>query len=132
MTMLLLVGLMQIFSVILCIVLVVAALIVLIWLSRGLWALLSRRKTMSYQLKMCTVCGKADCSEEKHTENNPTTIALKFKNPADARFFMSQLSDGWGENYVSLKWDTAKSFDTATEFEVEPFPRSTWFDSRLT
>ena len=46
-------------------------------------------------------------------------VTLQFKSKEDRSEFMSQLSDGWGEPFVSLEWDTTQKFDDCRKFEVE-------------
>lgn len=47
---------------------------------------------------------------------------LRFKTDEDKQEFMGQLSDGWGENWVSLDWGHPNvSFEEATVFDVEVF-----------
>jgi hypothetical protein len=75
-------------------------------------------------LKFCNICNRSDCSEERHQEDAPVAVVLKFKNRADRNFFMGQLSDGFGENHVTLAWDTTTLFEDATEFDVVPTPLS--------
>lgn len=36
-------------------------------------------------------------------------ITLEFKSAFDKKYFLGQLSDGWGENLVMLKWPKGKS-----------------------
>lgn len=53
----------------------------------------------------------------------PNEVLLTWDNPTAKRAFMSQLSDGWGENEVSLTsnpmWDpTLHPFDNIGEFHV--------------
>jgi hypothetical protein len=47
-------------------------------------------------------------------------VTLRFKTDEDKQEFMGQLSDGWGENWVSLDWGHPNvSFEEATVFDVE-------------
>jgi hypothetical protein len=36
-------------------------------------------------------------------------ITLEFKSAFDKRYFLGQLSDGWGENRVRLEWPKGKN-----------------------
>jgi hypothetical protein len=36
-------------------------------------------------------------------------ITLEFKSVFDKKYFLGQLSDGWGENLVGLEWPKGKS-----------------------
>lgn len=47
------------------------------------------------------------------------TIKFNFIDDEEAREFLGQLSDGWGENYVSLDWEG--DFDKADTFDVMVF-----------
>lgn len=55
-------------------------------------------------------------------------VTLEFENDAAKHVFMSQLCDGWGENWVDLEWPgmhgptPGEAFDRATVFRVEVFP----------
>jgi hypothetical protein len=50
-------------------------------------------------------------------------VLLRFKNAAHKKRFLSQLSDGWGENWVSLDWDyTAVSLAEAEVVDVTLSP----------
>jgi len=44
-------------------------------------------------------------------------VTLSFNNETEKNKFMGQLSDGWGENYCTLKWQG--NFDTANQFHIE-------------
>ncbi len=55
----------------------------------------------------------------KKKKGKEVVVLLKFKNKGVKDFFMSGLSDGFGENECSLKWKGA--FKNAKEFEVQPF-----------
>lgn len=46
-----------------------------------------------------------------------TEIKLHFKSDEEAEEFMSQLSDGWGEEYIGLTWKG--DFYQARSFNVE-------------
>jgi hypothetical protein len=48
-------------------------------------------------------------------------VTLSFRSKDQREEFMSQLSDGWGEPYVGLKWLEGIPFDEATQFFVEVF-----------
>jgi hypothetical protein len=52
---------------------------------------------------------------------NLNEVTLVFETPEARREFMSQLSDGWGEDFVSLKWPEGTPFDDCERFEVEVF-----------
>lgn len=66
-------------------------------------------------------------------------VTLEFENQAERDEFMGQLSDGWGENFVSLTWDELRwhneethdytekqDFDQVREFKVELLDTETW------
>lgn len=49
----------------------------------------------------------------------PERVTLCFKNKAHKHHFLGQLSDGWGENYVSLDWGwnvDGKAFNEKAKF----------------
>lgn len=35
----------------------------------------------------------------------PVTVTLRFRSEEERRYFMGQLSDGWGESEVELSWN---------------------------
>lgn len=49
------------------------------------------------------------------------TITLRFSSLAAKEYFMSQLSDGWGENFVELAWPWTDgvAFDDVEVFDVK-------------
>lgn len=49
-------------------------------------------------------------------EEYPAEVRLRFKTREEARKFMGQLSDGWGEEYVDLEWAWG-----STKFEDSEF-----------
>jgi hypothetical protein len=51
-------------------------------------------------------------------------VTFTFRNKAERDYFMGQLSDGWGENKVELKWPWRKGveFEDCTEFGIELAP----------
>lgn len=59
-------------------------------------------------------------------------VTLVFSTDEEKQEFMNQLSDGWGENYVSLRWigqrgsDPGGSFDRATLFMVHILEEDTF------
>lgn len=57
-------------------------------------------------------------------ENETVRVTLVFKNDEQKEFFMGQLSDGWGENECSLKWQG--DFHDAAEYEVDPTISEYW------
>lgn len=48
----------------------------------------------------------------------PIKVTLHFKNENEKQVFMDQLSDGIGENFVSLDWSDKKDFDDCYSFNV--------------
>lgn len=46
------------------------------------------------------------------------SVTLRFKNKEQRDYFMGQLSDGWGENHVALRW--RGDFYKAASFTVDP------------
>lgn len=55
----------------------------------------------------------------------PATVTLRFKSEYAKRYFLGQLSDGWGENHVDLKWGRT-DLDKAKVVDVRVF--SDWGD----
>jgi hypothetical protein len=48
-------------------------------------------------------------------------VTLEFKDEREKEYFLGQLSDGWGENYVELDWDSSKgNLEKASTVMVTP------------
>jgi hypothetical protein len=57
------------------------------------------------------------------------SVTLRFKTREQRDFFMGQLSDGWGENEVRLKWRGMKSnvsLDAVDVVDVDPTGTELW------
>lgn len=85
--------------------------------------------------KHCPQCGwlwdgKSDICPPCQTENNSVKhqVVFTFKSEDEKNHFIGQLSDGWGENYVSLSPLNDKSFYKATEFSVRLYDVEIDFD----
>ena len=49
-------------------------------------------------------------------------VVLKFRSEYEKNYFMGQLSDGWGENFVNLEWEgkDGNNFYSAEFYNVKP------------
>lgn len=57
----------------------------------------------------------------------PCAVTLGFRNDEERRKFMGQLSDGWGENYVSLKWPWEQYVTTPEQGTGDAFHHQEFF-----
>ena len=53
---------------------------------------------------------------EQRQQDYPATLTLRFTSDAERAEFLSQLSDGWGEDYVSLWWKSET--EAVTEADI--------------
>ena len=66
----------------------------------------------------CRVCNDSDCTEVEHDRQEPVSVILTFDNPADKKYFLGQLSDGWGENVVEMNYE--RPLELATTIHIKP------------
>lgn len=61
-------------------------------------------------------------STKKLHEDFPASVTLRFRSEFEKRWFMGQLSDGFGEGQVDLVWPwrAGVQFDECPSFGVRP------------